>query len=195
MRALKPFKPTFKGIIVSILLVLSLWQLGAGSYVYAKAKVAQWLMHEAWKKTLKGERNVKPWSWADTWPVSRLIVPEHDIDVYILQGSSGRTLAFGPGHMPNTPLPGDPGNSVVGGHRDTHFRFLQDVRIGDIFIIETPDSMRIKYQVSERSIVDHNDTAQVLDQADDELTLVTCYPFDAIIAGGNLRFVVEARLL
>lgn len=182
-----------KTLIVGTLFVLSLWQIASGTYVYAKATMAQWLIEHAWQKTLAGERAVKPWQWADTWPVSRLMVPAHNVDLYVLQGSSGRTLAFGPGHMANTPLPGGFGNSVIGGHRDTHFRFLQDIKVGDSLFVEKPDGQRIEYEVFNRSIVDHNDTAQVLSQDEDELTLVTCYPFDAVVAGGPLRFVVEAR--
>jgi sortase A len=182
-------------VTVTILFILSLWQLGQGGYIYAKAQVAQWLMADAWQQTLGGESNVKPWDWADTWPVSRLTVPAHDIDVLVLQGSSGRTLAFGPGHMSNTPLPGEGGNSVIGGHRDTHFSFLQDVKVGDILEVETADNQQLRYEVFARSIVDYNDTEQVLNQDDEKLTLVTCYPFDAIAAGGPLRFVVEARRL
>ncbi|MCJ8274155.1 MAG: class GN sortase [Psychrosphaera sp.] len=183
-------------LTITILFILSLWQLGQGGYIYAKAQVAQWLMADAWQQTLAGVSEVKPWDWADTWPVARLTVPAHDIDVLVLQGSSGRTLAFGPGHMVNTPLPGEGGNSVIGGHRDTHFRFLQDVKIGDILEVETADNRQLRYQVFARSIVDHNDTEQVLNQeGSEELTLVTCYPFDAIAAGGPLRFVVEAQLL
>ena len=54
-----------------------------------------------------------------------------------LAGVSGRTLAFGPGHVDGTPLPGDPGNSVLSGHRDTHFAFLRELRSGDILLVST----------------------------------------------------------
>ena len=70
------------------------------------------------------------------------------------------------------------------------------MKIGDILEVETADNRQLRYQVFARSIVDHNDTEQVLNQeGSEELTLVTCYPFDAIAAGGPLRFVVEAQLL
>jgi sortase A len=180
-------------MLVAILFIASLWQLSMGTYIYTKAHLAQLLIGNAWQKTLKQTLGVKPWSWADTWPISRLLVPKLDIDLYVLEGSSGRTLAFGPGHMINTPLPGQGGNSVIGGHRDTHFKFLQDLRVGDLIIIETADNRAIHYKVFARSIVDYRDTEQVLAQDTPALTLVTCYPFDAIAAGGPLRFVIEAR--
>jgi sortase A len=193
MLAIKPEKLTFKGLTVATLLVLSLWQLGAGAYIFAKAQAAQWLLTDAWRETLAGKTYVKPWSWADTWPVSRLMVPGLGLDMVILEGSSGRTLAFGPGHVINTPLPGELGNIVIGGHRDTHFSFLQDLKKGDVLIIETTQGKQIHYQVTGHQIVDHLDTQAVLSQEKTALTLVTCYPFDAIVAGGPLRYVIEAR--
>jgi sortase A len=175
------------------LLLLGGWQFGSGSYIYAKAEVAQYLMADAWVKTREGNYGAKPWPWADTWPVARLTSKRHDIDLTILHGSDLRTLAFGPGHMVNTPLPGDRGNSVVGGHRDTHFAFLQQVRVGDVFTVETHDQRLVQYQVDEVAIVDHNEVEPVLDQSGNRLTLVTCYPFEALVSGGPLRYVVVAK--
>ena len=193
MLSMKSEQLTFKSLVVGTLLVLSLWQLGSGSYIFAKAQAAQWLLSDAWQKTLAGEANVKPWSWADTWPVSRLIVPGQNLQMVILEGCSGRTLAFGPGHVVNTPLPGELGNIVVGGHRDTHFRFLQNLKAGDILILETSQNKQIHYRVTGHSIVDYQDTAEALNQDKTALTLITCYPFDSLTAGGPLRYVVEAK--
>lgn len=176
---------------IACLFVLSLWQLGSGFVIFAKAEAAQWLLNDAWQKTLAGQTYVKPWSWADTHPVSRLLVPGLNLDMIILAGSSGRTLAFGPGHVANTPMPGEPGNMVIGGHRDTHFRFLQHLKVGDILVLETAHKQQVHYRVSGHTIVDFEDTS-VLNQDHTVLTLITCYPFDAIAAGGPLRYVVQA---
>ncbi|MFT4927694.1 MAG: sortase A [Phenylobacterium sp.] len=184
-----PFSPT--ALLVASLFVLSLWQLGSGAYIFAKARAAQWLLSDAWQQTLAGNQAVKPWSWADTWPVSRLIVPGQDLELVILEGSSGRTLAFGPGHVTSTPLPGELGNIVIGGHRDTHFNFLQHLIIGDILILETPQNKQIHYRVTGLRVVDYQDTG-ALSQDNSALTLITCYPFDTVVVGGPLRYVVEA---
>lgn len=184
-----PLTPT--ALLVASLFVLSLWQLGSGAYIFAKASAAQWLLSDAWQRTLAGKQTVKPWSWADTWPVSRLIVPGQNLDMVILEGSSGRTLAFGPGHVTSTPLPGELGNIVIGGHRDTHFNFLQHLIIGDILILETPQNKQIHYRVTGLRIVDYKDTG-ALSQDNSALTLITCYPFDTVVVGGPLRYVVEA---
>ena len=194
MKALRNIRVTGQGLIMALLVIAGCWQLGSGAYVYAKAQLAQLLVHNAWQSIQSGEVGVKPWSWADTYPVSRLIAPQHNVDLYVLAGSSGRTLAFGPGHMSNTPLPGEPGNSVIGGHRDTHFAFLKDLKIGDTLIVETPSGQQLHYQVKAQSVTDHRDTS-VLQKQHNGLTLITCYPFDALTAGGPLRYVVEARPL
>ena len=112
-------------ILVSCLLCLGFWQLGHGAYIPAKAWVAQELMQQAWRRARDGDQQPRPWPWADTWPVARLSAKGGDIELIVLAGESGRTLAFGPGHLSASVLPGQQGNSVIAGHRDTHFQFLQ----------------------------------------------------------------------
>ena len=73
----------------------------------------------------------KPWSWADTWPVARIEVKRHRASAIVLAGSSGQALAFGPGHVELTADAGERGVAVYSAHRDTHFAFLRNVKIGD----------------------------------------------------------------
>jgi sortase A len=113
---------------VSCLLGLGFWQLGQGACIPAKAWVAQELMQRAWRRAERGESRPVPWPWADTWPVARLSAKGGEIELIVLAGGSGRTLAFGPGHLSASALPGEFGNSVIAGHRDTHFQFLQHPR-------------------------------------------------------------------
>src|SRR5512134_469774 len=112
-------------VLVLAGVAIGLWQVGQGGWIYAKALLAQHMLQHAWARTLAGEREVRPWPWADTWPVARLRVPVHGIDLIVLDGVSGRTLAFGPGHAGGSAPPGAPGTAIISGHRDTHFRFLQ----------------------------------------------------------------------
>ena len=111
--------------LVSALLCLGFWQFGQGAYIPAKAWLAQELMQRAWVRTGAGEERAGPWPWADTWPVARLTSKERGVDLIVLAGGSGRTLAFGPGHLSASAMPGEVGNAIIGGHRDTHFQFLQ----------------------------------------------------------------------
>lgn len=111
----------------------------------------------------------------------------------VLAGASGRTLAFGPGHVEGTPLPGEAGNAVISGHRDTHFAFLRDLRSGDLLLVRSASRCVERYVVSGIEVVRNKDVRVLLDAGDDRLTLMTCYPFDSPVPGGPLRYVVVAR--
>ena len=181
------------GVIVAALLVAGLWQVGRAAYIHVKAEVAQVLLRHAWARTLAGEHEAKPWPWADTWPVARLSVPDRRIDLFVLAGANGRTIAFGPGHVFGTPLPGDAGNSAIGGHRDTHLAFLRDLVPGDEILVERRDGAKRLYRVDWMQVLDKRETWILKDDGPTRLTLITCYPFDAIRSGGNKRYVVAAR--
>jgi sortase A len=179
-------------VIAAACAALAAWQLGAAGLILTKAVVAQHLLETSWTRTLAGERQAKPWPWADTWPVARLLVPARSIDLIVLAGATGRTLAFGPGHLDGTPLPGEPGVSVIGGHRDTHLAFVRDLTPGSEVAIERADGRRIAYRVADAHIADSRTEAIDTDAPGSRLVLVTCYPFDAVVPGGPLRYVVFA---
>ena len=101
-------------------------------------------------------------------------------------------MPFGPGHMHGTALPGSPGNSVVGGHRDTHLEFMRRLRPGDLIEIERADGARAFYRVAYAAVLDRRDMWVADREGPTRLTLVTCYPFDALGADGPLRYVVVA---
>ncbi|MCH8943703.1 MAG: class GN sortase [Proteobacteria bacterium] len=180
---------------VACLLCLGFWQLGQGAYIPAKAWLAQDLMQRAWVRTGMGQARATPWPWADTWPVARLTARSGAIDLIVLAGGSGRTLAFGPGHLSASAMPGEVGNAVIGGHRDTHFRFLQSIEPGERLNLELSNGRKHVYEVVAVDIVDSRKGALRLDTDDAMLSLVTCYPFAAREAGGPLRYVVTAIML
>jgi sortase A len=182
-------------ILVAALLCLGFWQFGQGAYIPAKAWLAQELMHRAWKKAEGGEQAPPPWPWADTWPVARLSAKAGDVELVVLEGGSGRTLAFGPGHLGISVLPGENGNSIIAGHRDTHFLFLQYMKRGETIQLELPNGRRHLYQVTEIDVVDSRRASLVLDTESPTLSLITCYPFSALEAGGPMRYVVSAKMI
>lgn len=185
-------KRPYLAALAAILLGLGAWQLGNGIWIYAKAQLAQYLLQRAWQRTLHGEAHVKPWPWADTWPIARLQMPQYGVDLILLAGASGRTLAFGPGHVSSSAIPGNRDTTILSGHRDTHFRFLAHVSPGDQVIIEMPAKERYRYRVIRTDIVDAR-TATVATGSDGALVMVTCYPFDSIISGGPFRYIVTAE--
>jgi sortase A len=166
---------------------------GHGVYIYAKAQLAQVLLHRAWDRQRVTSGAVKPWPWADTHPIARLIVPTRNADILVLAGASGRTLAFGPGHLDGSAPPGDPGNAVITAHRDTHFRFLKDVAPGDELLVERADGGTRHFRIRTSYVADYRELRLPRDTAVPTLTLVTCYPFDALNPGGPLRYVVVAE--
>ena len=165
---------------------------GRGAWILAKAELAQVLLESAWQATLEGEAHVRPWSWADTWPVARLRAPQHGTEVIVLAGASGAVMAFGPGHLDGSAPPGAGGNTVLAGHRDTHFEFLRHLEAGDEIRLETADGTEHLYRVASMQIVDKNDRRSVAATEEAVLTLVTCYPFEDWVPGGPLRYVVRA---
>jgi sortase A len=181
-------------VLVCVLLLAGAWQAGRGTWIQAKAALAQVLLAQAWSRTLAGETKAKPWPWADTWPVAKLRVPRLGVECYVLAGADGSALAFGPGHVAGTTLPGGQGNSVIGGHRDTHLAFLKNVKPGDTLIVERPDGVRVSYRAAAAEIVDRRDVRAMEQAGPARLTLVTCYPFDALRAGGPQRYVLLAFL-
>ena len=177
--------------IVVILTTVGSWQVAQAGWIHAKAILAQELIASAWKDARAGHVARRPWPWADMRPVARLTVPSRHIELFILDNASNRALAFGPAHVSGTAAPGSGGNSVIVAHRDTHFAFLRNLNADDEIDVETFRGLA-RYRVREVSVVDKSDT-RVLDAADSpQLTLITCFPFDAVRPGTPLRYVVIA---
>jgi sortase A len=170
--------------LCAALLVIGAWQFGHGVWIYAKAQLAQLLIAHAWSELERhGGDAAKPWPWADTRPVARLRWPAGGVDLFVLDGAHGSALAFGPGVLDGS------AGQVIAGHRDTHFRFLADLDIDDELRLRDHHGER-RFRVADLRVVDSEREALVV--APGELVLVTCYPFDAIRAGGPLRYRVSA---
>ena len=187
------FKRAIAAICIALLAGAGAASFGHGLYIHAKAQLAQVLLHVAWDRTRATGNATKPWPWADTHPLVRLSAPGHDADVLVLAGASGRTLAFGPGHLDGSAQPGDAGNAVITAHRDTHFRFLQDLAAGDALLVERVDGGTRHFRIRASYVADYRELRLPRDTAVPTLTLVTCYPFDALNPGGPLRYVVVAE--
>ena len=179
-----PFLLAFAGLVL----------FGQGAYIHAKAMLAQVLLERAFANTIATGRDTKPWSWADTFPVARIEVKRIGASTIVLAGSSGQALAFGPGHVEWTADAGERGTAVYAAHRDTHFRFLKDVRTGDEIEVTRRDGKKFRYRADLSSVV-RFDAPGIDPRADGyELVLSTCWPFDAI-ASGPERYLVHATLI
>ncbi len=183
----------FQRLFIVITLLVAFWQIGTSAYIHVKALLAQQLLLSAWDKTLQGEAKVKPWAWADTWPVAKIEVPSVGKKMIILAGDSGRNLAFGPAYRFGTAKPGEQGVSLISAHRDTHFRFLKDIKKGDLITIETSSANKVYYRITGTKVVQQNHAQIEMDSSSKELVLVTCYPFNSIQTGTKLRLLVFAH--
>jgi sortase A len=127
-----------------------------------------------------------------TW-IARLEVPSVRLATTVLEGTDDGTLRRGSGHIEDTPFPGQTGNVGIAGHRDTVFRPLRHIHLGDEMKLTTADRV-YHYKISKTLIVTPDDV-YVLDPTEQPtLTLVTCYPFD-FIGHAPRRFVVQAALV
>lgn len=177
----------------------TLLALDAGR-VHAKASLAQLLLDRAWHNTLTEGGQHRPWPWADTRPVARLHrgdegQPGRHRAQTILAGDNGRTLAFGPGWAEASAAPGQPGTTVISGHRDTHFAWLEQAGAGDTLTLEDAHGRHTRYRITGTTIVDSRHQRIPLHNDGDTLLLVTCWPFNAVAAGGPLRYVVSASVV
>ncbi len=179
-----------RAIVLAALLAVAAWQIGAGASVQAKAWLGQILLERAWNRAAsQADRDgepVAPWPGAISHPIARLRAPALAIDHLVLEGADTPVLAWGPGMET-----GPNGHRLIAAHRDTHFRFLQHVAPGERFELELVGGQTEQWEVVDQSIVDARITQLDLGLDANVLTLVTCYPFDSLEAGGPLRLVTS----
>ncbi|HEY7838480.1 MAG TPA: class D sortase [Terriglobales bacterium] len=123
--------------------------------------------------------------------LGRIQIPALHLSAIVLEGVGAETLRRAVGHVPRSALLGQPGNTVLAGHRDTFFRSLRNIQPGDLITLQTAQAS-FDYRVQTTSIVDPDDVAVLDATASDTLTLVTCYPF-YFIGPAPRRFIVRAE--
>lgn len=182
-------------IFAAFLALAGLVLTGQAAFIHVKAVVAQILLERAFAKTVQtGGGAVKPWSWADVWPVARVEIPRLKARAIVLSGSSGQALAFGPGHVEGTPEPGHRGWAVYAAHRDTHFAFLKNVELGDEVVVTRADGERTRFEVKGMRIARWDRTGIDASAAGRGLVLATCWPLEAR-GRGPLRYLVFAEAM
>jgi|SRR5581483_7396189 len=124
--------------------------------------------------------------------LTRLQIPKINLDAVIVEGTRHRQLAVAPGHMTNTPAPGEIGNAVVTGHRDTFFRHIYELQKGDSIVVQR-DGKTFNFEVTGKQIVEPDDLSVIRPSEDPRLTLITCYP-TYYIGPAPERLVVFSKL-
>lgn len=122
--------------------------------------------------------------------IGAISIPRLALSAVVLHGSDAQTLRRGPGHVENSSLPGETGNVVIAGHRDSFFRPLRHVRVGDDIFVNTREG-RYHYRVTMLLVVDPHDISVLEPTGEATLTLITCYPF-SVLGPAPDRFIVRA---
>jgi sortase A len=123
--------------------------------------------------------------------IGRLEIPRIGLSAVVAEGDDEHTLKVAVGHLPDTPLPWQEGNAALAGHRDTFFRPLRRIRVGDDIRLATPRG-DFQYRVTRQTVVDPEELWVLDASSGAALTLITCYPFD-FIGPAPRRFVVHAE--
>ena len=181
--------------LILVLAALGVSFFAYGAYIPAKAVLAQYLINDAWNDSIRSGESHKPWKWADMYPVMKLSSEKHKQELIVLSGDKGNSLAFAPGHNLSSYMPNQGGTTVISAHRDTHFEFLQDVSISDVFELTDRNNKTTSFMVSEIKIIDATKQDISIHSNQDELKMITCYPFNALVARGPLRYVVTAKMI
>lgn len=125
--------------------------------------------------------------------IGSLEIPRLGFSAVVAEGDDEATLAVAVGHLADTPLPWDDGNSALAGHRDGLFRPLEKIRVGDELRVSTPRG-DLRYRVFQTLVVDPDDVWVLDAGARPSLTLITCYPF-RYVGPAPRRFVVRAEAI
>jgi sortase A len=124
--------------------------------------------------------------------LTRVVIPKIKLDAIVVEGASPRQLSEGPGHLDQTAMPGEPGNSVITAHRDTFFRHIYELNKGDeITVLRNGQTFR--FAVTGKKVVKPDDVSVLRPTPDAQLTLITCYP-TYYIGPAPERLVVFSRL-
>lgn len=141
------------------------------------------------------EMTPAPIELANGDPMALIDIPAIGVTKYVVAGVDTSDLKKGPGHYPNTPFPGELGNSAIAGHRTTYgepFRQLDELVVGDSIVVTDLVGRRFTYLVTGQQIVSPKDSwvVDTVDPTVATLTLTTCHPeFSA-----KQRLIVFAQL-
>jgi sortase A len=171
------------------LMIAGLSALGYAAYVVVDAKTYQAVEQ---KRFEHARQNAAPApALVDGGSIGEIQIPRLGLMAMVAQGDSAAVLRRAVGHLADTALPGEPGNVVLAGHRDTFFRPLKQMRAGDAIVLTTRDG-DFEYVVESTAVVRSMDTDVIQPTARRTLTLITCFPFSYVGPAPD-RFIVRAR--
>ena len=183
----------FLRLIPYMLLVFGACLIARPAYFYSKGVLAQILLERAWNKYRSSGDIHRAWSWSDTHPVGRLNIPSINLDQIVLSGTHTEALAFGPGHWPESSQPGEIGTVAIAGHRDSYFRKLHKLDLGDVIQLDYRGGQQI-FRVVQFIITSPDSFDLMQGSLATRIALITCYPFD-YLGPAPQRYIVLGELV
>jgi len=162
--------------------------LGYAGFVFADSHAYQAL---EMKKFEQPGRLSEPHILAEGDVIGEMQVPRLGLSVMVVQGDSHASLRHAVGHLAKSALPGEWGNVALAGHRDTFFRPLRDIQLGDEIRFKTLEH-NFEYVVESIEVVAPTDVQVLEPSSGHDLTFITCFPF-YYVGPAPKRFVVRAR--
>ena len=181
--------PLLLTIAGAVLLAYVGWAYG--SMYFEQRRLAREFERQQERQQQASAAAPAPVSAEDT--LTRLSVPKINLESVVVEGTNHRALLLGPGHLEDTPAPGENGNAVISGHRDTFFRHLNDLQAGDDVVVQRAGTT-FHYRVTGKRVVEPTDVSVIAPTRDPEMTLITCYP-TYYIGPAPKRLVVFSRLV
>jgi sortase A len=172
-----------------VLLAAGLFALGYAAFVVADARAFQAIEQRRFEHTRGGVTEVP--ALVDGGAIGEIQIPRLGLTAVVVQGDSAAILQHAVGHLTGTALPGESGNVVLAGHRDTFFRPLRQVHAGDAITLKTRDG-DFEYLVESTAVVRPSDVRVLQPTGGRTLTLITCFPFSYLGSAPD-RFIVRAR--
>lgn len=167
-------------------------------YAYGASAIARhharatWTAMEANGTVTLPDSDVAHRSFARGEPVGRIDIPVIDLDEVFIEGVGDAQLAVAPGHLPQSALPGEPGNAVISAHRDRQFHALDRLSLGDTIVTETLGG-RTTWVIVARRVVERGRPA-LFATAEPTLTLTTCWPVRYVGPAPD-RLIITAKVL
>ncbi len=178
----------------AILIVFGALLLGYVGWEYGSMA---WMQHRLQKQWAVQQTQPSSSQTASAEPpddgLTRLSIPKIDLAAVVVEGTGRKQLLLGPGHMESTAAPGEKGNSVITGHRDTFFRHIYELKKGDEVVVQR-NGKTFRYAVQSKRVVEPTDLSVVNKTDDSRLTLITCYP-TYYIGPAPQRLVVVSKLV
>jgi sortase A len=182
-------------VILGLFIGIGSWQLLENTDI--SKWVTQNLMHTAWLRTQASGEKIKPWPWAELWPIARLTVPHLNTEHIVLEQEKKQLVpSIGLSYLKSSVLPGEVGNTVLGVHPSLYFSFLSALKPNDILVLESPRTGKWHYRVYDTRIVNKSDTNLLEPGLKRRLILVTCYRCEKeqpVPQQNSLRYVVIAE--